>query len=122
MLTWRLTFALYERNWLQVTQLVEKMKGGDDDGGPFLMFRPVPVDCYLILIDRFRARPPDADVNSRFAKAREQLNQKVQISPEDAVQLSNLALIDALLGKKEGAIIEAKHAAEMLPMRMSSII
>jgi serine/threonine protein kinase/Flp pilus assembly protein TadD len=115
-LTWRLTSALYDRDWQLATQLVEKMKGGDDDGGWFFIFRPVPVDCYLILIDRFRGGQSDVDANPHFAKAREQLNQKVQLSGEDAVQLSNLALIDAMLGKKEEPIIEAKHAAEMLPM------
>ena len=115
-LTWRLTSALYARDWQQASQLVANMKGGDDDGGWFFTFRPVPVDCYLILIDRFRGGQADVDANPDFAKAREQLNQKVQISSEDAVQLSNLALIDALLGQEEDASIEAKHAVEILPL------
>ena len=34
-LTWRLSSALYDRNWQQSTQLVAKMKSGDDDGGLF---------------------------------------------------------------------------------------
>ena len=34
-LTWRLSSALYDRDWQQATQLVDKMKGGDDDGGWF---------------------------------------------------------------------------------------
>jgi serine/threonine protein kinase/Flp pilus assembly protein TadD len=120
-LTWHLSLALYDRNWQQATQLVEKMKGGDDDGSVFFTFRPVPVDCYLILIERLREEHPDGDTNSRFAKAREDLNQKVQISGGQGLELSNLALIDAMLGKKEDAIIEAKHAVEMMPMSIDAL-
>jgi len=120
-LTWRLTSALYDRDWQQASQLVANMKGRDDDGGNFFSYRPVPVDCYLILIDQFRGGQSEVDANSHFAKAREQLNQKVLISGEDAVQLSNLALIDALLGKEEDAIVEAKHAVEILPLSRDAL-
>jgi Flp pilus assembly protein TadD len=37
------------------------------------------------------------------------------MSPEDAKLLSNLAIVDALLGRKQDAIGEAKHAIEMRP-------
>ena len=37
------------------------------------------------------------------------------------MQLSNLALIDALLGEKEDAITEAKRAIEMLPMSRDAV-
>src|SRR5260221_5450153 len=56
---------------------------------------------------------------SNFAETREQLNQKFQESSgnaEIACLLSNLAVVDALLGQKEAAVAEAKRAVEMLPI------
>jgi hypothetical protein len=49
---------------------------------------------------------------------REQLNQTVNKSPAPTIPraLSTLAVVDALLGKNENAIAEAKRAAEMLPI------
>jgi hypothetical protein len=115
-LTWRLTVALYDRDWQQATSLVEKMKGGDDDGGLYFSNEPVPVDCYLIFVACCKGQPADISPNSHFAQVREQLNQKVQMWAGDALQLSNLALIDAFLGRKEIAIPEARRAEEMLPI------
>ena len=77
-------------------------------GDGFSILRPVPVDCYFILIDRFRGGQPNVDANPHFAKTREQLNQKVQISRDGKpVQLSNLAVVDALLGKKKTRLLKA---------------
>jgi len=116
--TWRLISALFDRDWQQATELVEKMQG-DDDGGVFFANVPAPGDCYAILIARFQGKQSDATAS--FAEAREQLDRKVQRSVGDARQLSNLAVIDALLGKKHDAIIEAKHAVEMLPMSKDAL-
>ena len=41
--------------------------------------------------------------NPSFAEVREQLNQKVEKSPENADSLSELAVVDALLDNKEAA-------------------
>ena len=68
---------------------------------------PVPVDCYFILLARFQGEKPNT--KSSFAETREKINQKVQASPENARLLSNLAVVDALLEKKQDAIIEAKR-------------
>jgi Flp pilus assembly protein TadD len=53
------------------------------------------------------------DTDPSFAETRKELHQKVQMSPENAKLLSNLAVVDALLGKKQDAIGEAAHAVEM---------
>jgi tetratricopeptide (TPR) repeat protein len=116
--TWRLISTLFDRDWQQATELLEKIQG-DDDGGVFFTNVPVPGDCYPILIARFQGKHSDASAN--FAEAREQLNRKVQRSVGDARQLSNLAVIDALLGKKHDAIIEAQHAVEMLPISKDAL-
>jgi hypothetical protein len=40
----------------------------------------------------------------------------VQALPGNAGLLSNLAVVDAMLGQKHAATYEAKHAIEMLPV------
>jgi tetratricopeptide (TPR) repeat protein len=97
----------------RVKALIENMKEGKDDGG-WLLNAPVPVTCYLILLARFQGE--DATTNRDFSESRAQLGQLVEMSPTDARQLSTLAVIDALLGRKQDAINEAKRAIEMLPI------
>src|SRR5258708_26708668 len=94
--------------------------GYDRVGGPKLIHAGccahahlIPVNCYSILLARLQGEPFGA--NASFAETREELNQAVQMSPEDAKLLSNLAVVDALLGRKRDAIGEAKHAIEMRP-------
>jgi tetratricopeptide (TPR) repeat protein len=118
-LSWRLTCALGDRDWPQATELVEKMKRGEDDRNFSYSAVPVPVDCYFILLARLRGERLNAETS--FAETREKLNQRVQRSPGSAKLLSNLAVVDALLGKKENAIAEAKRAAEMLPVSKDAV-
>ena len=110
-LTLRLCIALTDRDWRQAKEIIEKFKGRED----ILQFAygnlPVPVGCYSILIARLQGEHPGS--NPSFAEDREQLNQKVQQSPESANLLSLLAVVDALLGKKQAAVIEATRAIEM---------
>jgi TolB-like protein/Tfp pilus assembly protein PilF len=112
-LSYRLICALDDRDWKQVRQLLDKMNGGDDEGYFSYAPVPVPIDCYYILLARLQGEPPN--INPGFSKTREKLNEKVQAAPENAKLLSNLAVVDALLGKKGDAISEAKQAAEMSP-------
>ena len=113
-LSLRLSLALADRDWQQTKELIEKMKGGEDDGDFAYGSRPVPVGCYSILLARTQGE--QTEQNPSLAEAREQLSQKVQKSPGDAGLLSQLAVVDALLGKKQDAITEIKRAAEMLPI------
>jgi serine/threonine protein kinase/Flp pilus assembly protein TadD len=118
-LTLRLWFALVDRNWAQAKEIVEKFKGGENLTGFAFGNRPVPAGCYSILIARFEGE--NAGANPSFAQVRQQLNQKVQKSPESANFLSQLAVVDALLGDKEKAIPEAKRAVEMLPISKDAV-
>jgi hypothetical protein len=106
-LTHRLNYAFAIRDWRQVTQLLEKVKGGEDNNFAYA-FTSVPVGCYSIVLARLQGE--DIGANLSFAQTREQLNQKVMQSAENPQLLSNLAVVDALLGRKEMAIQEAKHA------------
>jgi TolB-like protein/Flp pilus assembly protein TadD len=113
-LSLRLKFALVDRDWLQAKELIEKMKGDEDEGWFAYGGYPVPVGCYSIMLARIQGDQPGA--TSNFAETREQLNQKVQKSPGIAPLLSQLAVIDALLDNKEAAISEAKRAVELVPV------
>jgi TolB-like protein len=53
---------------------------------------------------------------SAFAATRTVLEERLKLKPEDARTLAVLAQVDAGLGKKDQAIIEAKHAVELMPM------
>jgi TolB-like protein/tRNA A-37 threonylcarbamoyl transferase component Bud32 len=114
LLSLRLNFALYDRDWSQAKGIIQDMKDGEDNGYFAYAALPVPVGCYSILLSRLQGEQPDA--SSEFANTREQLDQKVLKSPGSADLLSQLAVVDALLGKTETAITEAKQAAEMLPI------
>ena len=103
--------ALDDRDWRKAKEIIEKFKGREDIVQFAYGNRPVPVGCYSILIARLQGEHPDS--NPSFAEDREQLNQKVQQSPENANLLSLLAVVDALLGKKQAAVSEAKRAIEI---------
>jgi serine/threonine protein kinase/tetratricopeptide (TPR) repeat protein len=119
-LSLRLKFALVDRDWPQAKELIEKMKGGEDEGWFAYGDYPVPVGCYSIMLARLQGEQGGA--NSNFAETREQLNQKIQKSPENAAPLlSQLAVLDALLGQKEAAVAEAKRALGMLPISKDAL-
>jgi TolB-like protein/Flp pilus assembly protein TadD len=113
-----ITLALNGHDWFRVKQFLEELKGseigGEDDSNFGYATIPVPAGCYSILLSRLQGEEPGA--NPSFAEAREQLNQKVRASPGNALLLSALAIVDALLGHKEEAIKEARRAVEILPM------
>jgi GNAT superfamily N-acetyltransferase len=56
-------------------------------------------------------------------EVREQLNETANKSPAPAIPraLSTLAVVDALLGKNEIAIAEAKRAVEMVPISKDAV-
>jgi tetratricopeptide (TPR) repeat protein len=121
MINLRLILALIDRDWQQATELIQQMKGGSDEGDFAYVGFPVPVICYSILIARLQGNAPGDDPS--FVEAREQLNQTAGRAPARAIPsvLSTLAVVDALLGKKEIAIAEAKRAVEMLPVSKDAL-
>jgi serine/threonine protein kinase/Flp pilus assembly protein TadD len=118
-LSLRLVFALIDRDWPEARELIEKMKGGEDEGDFAYGPAPVPVGCYSILLARLKGEQPGA--NGSFPETREQLNQKVQKLPGNAQLLSQLAVVDALFNNKDAAISEAKRAVEILPISKDAI-
>jgi tetratricopeptide (TPR) repeat protein len=76
-------------------------------------------DCHEVWLAALeRGRPT---TGTRFGSARDELKQKVEAQPDDAGLLSVLGLSDALLGRKQAAIQEARRAVEMLPISMDAV-
>jgi serine/threonine protein kinase len=109
----RVWFSLGDHDWTQAEQLIEKMKSGNVNTNIFFGSRLAPAECCSVLLARLRKEPI---TNPAFTETRAQLNAKVLKASQDASLLSILAVLDALLNKKEIAISEAKRAAEMLPV------
>jgi Flp pilus assembly protein TadD len=105
----QLSLVFAHRDWQQAKQLLERMEG--EDAGQFAYSaKPVPVGCYSILLARLQGEQADSSHTRRL------LSQKMESSPTNAQLLSASAVVDALLGRKEDAISEAKRAVEMLPI------
>jgi TolB-like protein/Flp pilus assembly protein TadD len=123
-LSGRLNVAIDHRDWYQAKQLLEKMNRTDDAAQFAYAARPVPVSCYSILIARLQGEVP-TEANPAFADTRQRLSRKVETSPVDApahpLLLSNLAVVDALLGHKEDAKSEGKRAVEMVPITKDAV-
>jgi Flp pilus assembly protein TadD len=110
-LTLRLNFLLANQDLAEANRLVEQMKGGE---AAFFGYAgtTMPIACYSLLLARLLGASIDA--NSSFTETREILSRKVAATPENASLLSGLALVDALLARKQDAINEAKTAVERL--------
>jgi serine/threonine protein kinase len=115
----RLRYAFIDRNWTQAKELIDKMKGAESNIFAYVVV-PVPIGCYYILLARLQGEQSGEDPS--FAQTRTALKQKVQKSPANALLLSNLAVVDALLGHKDASIVEAKRAVEMLPISKDAVL
>ncbi len=115
----RVWLALVEHDWPQAEQLIEKMKSRHIDTNNVPGIRLAPAEWNSVLLARLRKEPT---TNPAFAEVREQLNVKVLKAPQDAELLSILAVLDALLDRKEIAISEAKRAVEMLPVSKDAFV
>jgi TolB-like protein/Tfp pilus assembly protein PilF len=106
----RMVLALYNRDWSQAAKLVDQLgKSGGEDNGTFgYAAIPVPAGCYSILLARLQGQ----EFSPAFSVTRDELNKRVQ-SSSSAYLLSVLALVDALLDRKEDAIREAENAVVM---------
>ena len=63
-----------------------------------------------------RARGDSARAAAAFSAARNILEQRLAVKPEDARTIAVLAQVDAGLGRKELAIQEAQHAVDLMPL------
>jgi tetratricopeptide (TPR) repeat protein len=120
----RLNVAIDHRDWLQAIQILQKLKHGDDTAQFAYGGRPVPIGCYSILIGQLKGEKATG-TDASFTETRQLLNQRVETSPDDApakpLLLSDLAVVDSLLGRKEDAFAEGIRAAEMVPISKEAV-
>jgi tetratricopeptide (TPR) repeat protein/predicted ATPase len=118
-LSYRLELALIDRDWQQAKELIDKIKKKEDETDFSYVQGMAPIGCHSILLARLQGEQFSATTS--FEETRERLSQKVQRLPGNAGLLSQLAVVDALLGKKEAAISEGKAAANMVPLFKDAI-
>jgi TolB-like protein/Flp pilus assembly protein TadD len=118
-LSLNLNLALYDRDWARAKQLVEQLQnaGGEDNSDFSYASVPVPAGCYLILL----ARLQDEELKPEFEQSRDLLSKKSQLAPNNALLLSALAVVDALLKRNEEAIAEGQKAVEILPVSADAL-
>jgi len=68
-----------------------------------------------------RARGDKQKALAAFAAARKKIEAKLRDKPEDAGYLSEVATLDAGLGRKDDAIREARRAVELLPIAKDGV-
>lgn len=114
-LTTKLGLALMERNWEGAKALVKSLEaiGDEADAGFGYALAPVPPRCFFLLVARLQHHPTIAS----YLEARDLLAKWSTATPSNALLLSTLAIVDALLGDRNAqAIQEAEHATELLPV------
>lgn len=108
----RVLIALIDRDYEGARKALAASPRKDFQGPDFSFY--YPREWYQAIIAR-AAGDHDA-MASAFAATRTALEERLKLKPEDARTLAVLAQVDAGLGKKDQAIIEAKHAVELMPM------
>jgi serine/threonine protein kinase/Flp pilus assembly protein TadD len=118
-LSLNLSLALYDRDWARAKRLVEQLQnsGGEDNADFSYAAAPVPAGCYSILF----ARLQNEELKPEFQQSRELLSKKSQAAPSNALLLSALAVVDALLKRNEEAVAEGQRAVETLPASMDAL-
>ena len=115
----RINLAIGHREWPKARDLLDQIKAPNGGGDFGYTGTPVPVGCYSIVIATLQGEDPNQD--PRSARTRELLNQKVDKSPDKALLLSELAVLDALLGQKDLAISEGERAVSLLPISKDAV-
>jgi serine/threonine protein kinase/Flp pilus assembly protein TadD len=118
-LSLNLSLALYDRDWARAKQLVEQLQnsGGEDNADFSYAAVPVPAGCYSILF----ARLQNEELKPEFQQSRELLSKKSQAAPSNALLLSALAVVDALLKRNEDAVAEGQRAVETMPVSRDAL-
>jgi serine/threonine protein kinase/Flp pilus assembly protein TadD len=118
-LSLNLSLALYDRDWARAKQLVEQLQnaGGEDNADFSYAPVPVPAGCYSILL----ARLQNEELKPEFEESRGLLSKKSQAAPNNALLLSALAVVDALLKRNEEAVAEGQKAVEILPVSKDAL-
>jgi predicted Zn-dependent protease len=105
--------AIFARDWTKAKEMLDHSHNEEFIGMDYNQAK-IPRGCVEIWLTRLQQYSPV--IRSEFTAARDQLNRKVEESPDEPDLLSALGIVDAALGRKEEAIQEAKRAREMCPI------
>ncbi|MBV9873698.1 MAG: protein kinase [Verrucomicrobia bacterium] len=112
-----LCLALDDHDWNRAENLLEQLKPSKEAASFAYTSTRIPVGCFALVLAKLRGKPPGAE----FDEARDQLASTVQMAPNDASLLSELAVTDALLSRTQDALREAQMAVEMLPVSKDAL-
>jgi len=112
-----LCLALSDRDWSKADHLLEQLKSSKDAVSFAYTPTRIPIGCFALFLARLQGKRPGAE----FDEARAQLAKSVEATPDDAGLLSELAVTDALLGRKDDALKEARMAVEMTPVAKDAL-
>jgi serine/threonine protein kinase/Tfp pilus assembly protein PilF len=116
LLNLELKLAVRIGDWPRVRHVLQQLTEDDAksvDGFAYDESSTMPPGCYSILLARLQRH----DVSSPDLQlTRDQYSNVVESYERNASFLSSLAVLDALLGRKEDAIKEAEDALEKLPI------
>ena len=112
-----LCLALSDRDWSKADHLLEQLKSSKDAVSFAYTPSRIPIGCFALFLARLRGKHPGAE----FGEARDQLAKSVEAAPDDAGLLSELAVTDALLDRREDAFKEAGMAVEMMPVSKDAL-
>jgi serine/threonine protein kinase len=105
--------AIFARDWTKAKEMLDHSHNEEFVSMDYTQAK-IPRGCVEIWLTRLQQHSPV--IRSEFTAARDQLNRKVEESPDEPDLLSALGIVDAALGRKEEAIQEAKRATEMRPI------
>jgi Flp pilus assembly protein TadD len=111
--------AIFARDWTKAKEMLDHSHNEEFIGMDYNQAK-IPRGCVEIWLTRLQQYSPV--IRSEFTAARDQLNRKVEESPDEPDLLSALGIVDAALGRKEEAIQEAKRAREMCPISKNAEI
>jgi len=109
--------ALDDHDWNKAENLLEQLKPSKEAASFAYTSTRIPVGCFALVLAKLQGKPPGAE----FDEARDQLANTVQMAPNDASLLSELAVTDALLSRTQDALKEAQMAVEILPVSKDAL-
>jgi hypothetical protein len=114
----RFWLALYARDCTAAKQILEKNPDEDLRVGEQVKVT-IPRGCGEIWLAAKEGKHPTMESGS--GAARDQLAQRVEARPDEAELLSVLGVVDAYLGRKEEAILEATRAVGIRPVSEDAV-
>jgi serine/threonine protein kinase/Flp pilus assembly protein TadD len=108
-------YAMCDRDFKTAHEIVDQSPNQEI----FMSFVAVPRRCADIWLEMVQGNHPTME---EFRITREQLSQKIEADPTNALLLSVGASVDIALGRKEEAISEAKRAIEILPISKDAMV